>query len=88
MRRAYHLDEPLLQQFGRYLGNLAHGDFGPSFQYREFTVTELIWTGFPVSLRVGGAGDAARRAGRRVGRALRGAAPEPAPPTTPSWPWP
>lgn len=54
MRRAYHLDEPLVRQFGRYLGNLAQGDFGPSFQYREFTVTELIWAGFPVSLRVGG----------------------------------
>ena len=54
MRRAYHLDEPLVQQFGRYLGNLARGDFGPSFQYREFTVTELIGAGFPVSLRVGG----------------------------------
>src|SRR5690606_6987344 len=31
------------------------GDFGPSFQYRDFTVTELIMTGFPVSLRLGGA---------------------------------
>src|SRR5690606_29054405 len=30
------------------------GDFGPSFQYRDFTVTELIATGFPVSLRLGG----------------------------------
>jgi oligopeptide transport system permease protein len=54
MRRAYHLDEPLVQQFGRYLGNLARGDFGPSLQYREFSVTELIWAGFPVSLHVGG----------------------------------
>lgn len=53
LRRAYHLDEPLPQQFLRYLGNLARGDFGPSFQYREFTVTELIWAGFPVSLRIG-----------------------------------
>lgn len=54
MRRAYHLDEPLVQQFARYLGNLLQGDFGPSFQYREFSVTELIWAGFPVSIRVGG----------------------------------
>ncbi len=54
LRRAYHLDEPLVQQFGRYLANVARGDFGPSFQYREFTVTELIWAGFPVSMRVGG----------------------------------
>ena len=55
LRAAYHLDEPLPQQFVRYLGGLARGDFGPSFQYRDFTVTELIATGFPVSLRLGGA---------------------------------
>jgi oligopeptide transport system permease protein len=54
LRAAYHLDEPLYQQFGRYLGNLAQGDFGPSFQYRDRTVTELIAGGFPVSLRLGG----------------------------------
>jgi len=54
LRAAYHLDEPIYQQFGRYLVNLAQGDFGPSFQYRDFTVTELIRTGFPVSLRLGG----------------------------------
>ncbi len=52
--KAYHLDEPLYQQFGRYLVNLARGDFGPSFQYKDFTVTELIMRGFPVSLRLGG----------------------------------
>ncbi|MCC5860825.1 MAG: oligopeptide ABC transporter permease OppB [Gammaproteobacteria bacterium] len=54
LRAAYHLDEPLYQQFARYLGGLLRGDFGPSFQYKDFTVTELIGTGFPVSLRLGG----------------------------------
>jgi oligopeptide transport system permease protein len=54
LNTAYHLDEPLYQQFGRYLWGLAHFDFGPSFQYRDYTVTELIMTGFPVSLRLGG----------------------------------
>lgn len=54
LRAAYHLDEPLIQQFGRYLLSLTRGDFGPSFQYKEYTVTELIMTGFPVSLRLGG----------------------------------
>lgn len=53
LRAAYHLDEPLYQQFGRYLVNLSRGDFGPSFQYRDFTVTELIASGFPVSLKLG-----------------------------------
>jgi oligopeptide transport system permease protein len=54
LRAAYHLDEPLYQQFGRYLGGLLRGDFGPSFQYRDYDVTELIMAGFPVSLRLGG----------------------------------
>jgi len=54
LRAAYHLDEPLPMQFGRYLGNLLRGDFGPSFQYRDRTVTELIAAGFPVSFRLGG----------------------------------
>ncbi|MET1028819.1 MAG: oligopeptide transporter permease, partial [Dongiaceae bacterium] len=36
--RAYHLDEPLWQQFLRYLHGLATGDFGPSFKYKDFTV--------------------------------------------------
>ncbi|MCC5795121.1 MAG: oligopeptide ABC transporter permease OppB [Chromatiales bacterium] len=54
LRAAYNLDAPLHQQFLRYLADLARGDFGPSFQYRDFTVTELIASGFPVSLRLGG----------------------------------
>jgi len=54
LQAAYNLDEPLYRQFGLYLGGLLKGDFGPSFQYRDYTVTELIATGFPVSLRLGG----------------------------------
>jgi oligopeptide transport system permease protein len=53
--KAYHLDESLPMQFVRYLGNVLQGDFGPSFQYKDFSVTELIWSGFPVSLALGGA---------------------------------
>lgn len=49
----YHLDEPLLQQYFRYLGQVAVLDFGPSFQYKDWTVNELIAQGFPVSLTVG-----------------------------------
>jgi len=50
----YHMDEPLVQQYFRYLKNIAQGDFGPSFVYKDFTVTELIAKGFPVSLTIGG----------------------------------
>ncbi|MET1026524.1 MAG: ABC transporter permease subunit, partial [Dongiaceae bacterium] len=32
---------------------LAHGDSGPSFKYKDFSVTDLILQGFPVSLELG-----------------------------------
>lgn len=53
LEAAYGLDQPLAVQFGRYLRGLLHGDFGPSFKYRDFTVTELIGQGLPVSLTLG-----------------------------------
>jgi oligopeptide transport system permease protein len=54
LERAYHLDEPVVQQYFRYLGNVLRGDFGPSFKYKDFSVNELIWGGFPVSAQLGG----------------------------------
>ena len=49
----YHLDEPLPMQYLRYLGGLARGDLGPSFQHEGYSVVELIGSGFPVSLSLG-----------------------------------
>ncbi len=51
----YHLDEPLWRQYLRYLGELARGDFGPSFQYRNTSVNELIAQGLPVDAAIGSA---------------------------------
>ncbi|HVR67016.1 MAG TPA: ABC transporter permease subunit [Verrucomicrobiae bacterium] len=53
LEAAYHLDEPLWMQFFRYLWRVLHFDFGPSFKYRDYTVTDLIAQGFPVSFEVG-----------------------------------
>jgi oligopeptide transport system permease protein len=50
---AYHLDEPLPMQFLRYLGGVVQGDFGPSYSYRDYTVSELIGRSFPVSVHLG-----------------------------------
>ena len=55
LRAAYNLDDPLPKQLVSYIGDILRGDFGPSFQYRDFNVTELIMSGFPVSLRLGAA---------------------------------
>jgi len=49
----YHLDESLLQQYFRYLSQIAVLDFGPSIQYKDWTVNELIGQGMPVSLTIG-----------------------------------
>lgn len=53
LEAAYGLDQPIAVQFGRYAAGLLRGDFGPSFRYRDFTVTELIGSGLPVSLTLG-----------------------------------
>ena len=51
---AYHLDEPLVGQYFRYLGMLAQADLGPSFRQKDFSVNELVARGLPISLTVGG----------------------------------
>jgi oligopeptide transport system permease protein len=53
LQSAYGLDQPIWIQYGRYLKGLAHGDFGPSFKYKDFSVTELIGQGLPVTLELG-----------------------------------
>ena len=50
---AYHLDEPLHRQFARYLIGVLQGDLGPSYRYRDHTVSELIGAAFPLSLKLG-----------------------------------
>ena len=49
----YHLDEPVLQQYFRYVSQVAVLDFGPSYHYKDWTVNELIAQSLPVSLTVG-----------------------------------
>jgi oligopeptide transport system permease protein len=53
LRAKYHLDEPVLRQYLRYLDGIAHGDFGASLKYRNRSVTDIIAQGLPVSLSLG-----------------------------------
>lgn len=53
LNRAYNLDAPLWQQYLTYLGNIAHGDLGPSFTKRDFSVNDLFRIGLPVSILIG-----------------------------------
>jgi oligopeptide transport system permease protein len=54
IERKYHLDEPLYKQYLRYLAGILVGDFGPSYQYRDTTVNEIIRQGFPIDIVIGG----------------------------------
>jgi oligopeptide transport system permease protein len=49
----YRLDLPLFQQYTAYLGDLAQGEFGPSFKYPGRSVNELIGAGLPVTAELG-----------------------------------
>ncbi len=50
----YGLDQPYWKQMLDYVKNVVlHFDFGPSFQYRERTVNDVIAQGFPVTLTYG-----------------------------------
>ena len=46
----YGLDKPLIVQYGVYLKDLVHGDFGPSFVYKDLSVNDLLAQSFPVSI--------------------------------------
>jgi oligopeptide transport system permease protein len=50
----YGLDQPYVVQIFNYVKNIVlHFDFGPSFKYRDQTVSGLIAQGFPVTLTYG-----------------------------------
>jgi oligopeptide transport system permease protein len=49
----YHLDEPIWQQYGRYLAGIARGDFGPSYKYLDRGVTDVIIDTLPTSALLG-----------------------------------
>jgi oligopeptide transport system permease protein len=48
LRARYHLDEPLLQQYFRYIGGLFQGDFGVNFDDRK--VGDLMASRWPVTI--------------------------------------
>jgi len=53
LNRIYQLDKPLIEQYWLYLSAVLHGDFGPSFILRDFSVAELFARGLPVSMTLG-----------------------------------
>lgn len=49
----YNLNDPLWLQYLNYLKQLLHGDFGPSFKYKDYTINELLAQTLPISVELG-----------------------------------
>lgn len=51
----YGLDQPVIVQFFKYVGNMLKGDFGVSYNISKNTpISQLIQTRLPISIRIGG----------------------------------
>ena len=53
LNEKYHLDDPLLKQYGDYMVSLVKFDLGPSFSKVGIKVNDLIAGGFPTSGKIG-----------------------------------
>jgi peptide/nickel transport system permease protein len=51
LRAAFHLDEPLVQQYLRWLGGIVHGDFGIDFRQNE-PIGRMILDRLPVTVEL------------------------------------
>jgi oligopeptide transport system permease protein len=49
----YGMNRPLPAQYASYLGDVLHGDFGPSMKYRDKRVVDIIGQGLPKSVTLG-----------------------------------
>src|SRR3989338_8681772 len=54
LKEQYHMNDPLHLQYLRFLNNLVHLDFGPSFKHPGRTVNEMILEGLPATFELGG----------------------------------
>lgn len=54
LRAHYNLDEPLWKQYVLYIGGLAHGDFGETFNQRQ--VSDIMAERWPVTAKLAGTG--------------------------------
>jgi oligopeptide transport system permease protein len=53
LKKKYHMDESMPRQYVRYLAQVAQGDLGPSFRYKDYTVNQLVKQALPTSMLLG-----------------------------------
>ncbi len=49
----YHINDPLLVQYGRYMFDVLRGDLGPSYRYKDHDVNFYIFESLPNSMVLG-----------------------------------
>lgn len=49
LRARLHLDEPILQQYGRFLGSLVHGRLGPSLRRPDLDAASIVLDALPAT---------------------------------------
>jgi len=53
INKKFRLDLPIQDQYIAWVGDLLHGDLGPTFKYRDRSVNDVVREGFPVTLQLG-----------------------------------
>jgi oligopeptide transport system permease protein len=53
LQKKYHMDESMPKQYLRYMGQVAQGDLGPSFRYKDYSVNQIIEQALPASMLLG-----------------------------------
>jgi len=53
INKKFRLDLPIQDQYIAWVGDLLHGDLGPTFKYRDRTVNDIVREGFPITLQLG-----------------------------------
>jgi len=53
LNQIYGLDRPLYEQYLKWVGGILHGDFGPSYQFQDRTVNDIISDGIWTTIQLG-----------------------------------
>ena len=53
VKAKYGMDKPIMAQYVDYVGDVLHGDFGPSLKYKDKSVLQILQENYIVSLTLG-----------------------------------
>lgn len=53
LNQIYGLDQPVVVQYVNWVGGILHGDFGPSYKYRDRSVNDIISDGILTTVQLG-----------------------------------